>query len=176
MPGLILEGGTFRPIFSSGLMDALLDHDIMFDYVIGVSAGISDGVSYVSRQKGRNLDIMMQYRHDKRYLGAGNYLKCKSLFGLDFVYGEIPETLIPFDWETYRQYQGKVVIGVTNARTGEAEYLDGMQMDRKFTMLRATCALPLVFPAIPWNGQEYYDGGLRDPIPIRKALADGGKP
>ena len=173
MPGLILEGGTFRPIFSSGLMDALLDHDIMFDYVIGVSAGISDGVSYVSRQKGRNLDIMMKYRHDKRYLGAGNYLKCKSLFGLDFVYGEIPETLIPFDWETYRQYQGKVVIGVTNARTGEAEYLDGMQMDRKFTMLRATCALPLVFPAIPWNGQEYYDGGLRDPIPIRKALADG---
>ena len=47
MPGLILEGGTFRPIFSSGVMDALLDHDLMFDYVIGVSAGITDGFSYV---------------------------------------------------------------------------------------------------------------------------------
>lgn len=173
MPGLILEGGTFRPIFSSGLMDALLEHNIMFDYVIGVSAGISDGVSYVSRQKGRNLEIIMKYRRDKRYIGAGNYLKCRSLFGLDFVYGEIPDTLVPFDWETYLQYAGKVVVGVTNARTGEAEYLDGMRMDRKFTMLRATCALPMVFPPILLNGQEYYDGGLRDPIPIRKALADG---
>ena len=24
MPGIILEGGTFRPIFSAGVMDALL--------------------------------------------------------------------------------------------------------------------------------------------------------
>ena len=30
MPGLILEGGTFRPIFSAGVMYALLDNDIMF--------------------------------------------------------------------------------------------------------------------------------------------------
>ena len=38
MPGIILEGGTFRPIFSAGVMDALLDEDIMFPYMIGVSA------------------------------------------------------------------------------------------------------------------------------------------
>ena len=43
MPGIILEGGTFRPIFSAGVMDALLDEDIMFPYMIGVSAGICDG-------------------------------------------------------------------------------------------------------------------------------------
>ena len=51
MNAMVLEGGTFRPIFSCGVMDALLDHDINFDYVIGVSAGITDGVSYVSKQK-----------------------------------------------------------------------------------------------------------------------------
>ena len=66
MPGLILEGGTFRPIFSSGVMDALLDHDLMFDYVIGVSAGITDGFSYVSRQRGRNLEVARRFRNDKR--------------------------------------------------------------------------------------------------------------
>ena len=175
MPGLVLEGGTFRPIFSCGVMDAILAHDIMFDYVIGVSAGISDGVSYVSRQKGRNLEILTRFRHDKRYVGARNFLKCRSLFGLDFVYGEIPETLVPFDYDTYFQYQGKVLVGVTNARTGRAEYLDGLRADRQFTMLRATCAIPLLFPAIRLNGQEYYDGGLCDPIPIRKAILDGMK-
>ena len=83
MNGLVLEGGTFRPIFSSGVMDALLTEDIMLPYCIGVSAGIADGVSYISKQKGRNLDIITKYRNDKRYMGPGNYRKQKSLFGLD---------------------------------------------------------------------------------------------
>ena len=51
MPGIILEGGTFRPIFSAGVMDALLDEDIMFPYMIGVSAGICDGFSYIPNKR-----------------------------------------------------------------------------------------------------------------------------
>ena len=70
MPGLVLEGGTFRPVFSCGVMDALLDNDIMFDYVIGVSAGITYAASYLSRQRERNINILRQYRGDKRYFGA----------------------------------------------------------------------------------------------------------
>ena len=75
MPALVLEGGTFRPIFSCGVMDALLDHDLLFDYVIGVSAGITYAVSYLSRQRGRNLEVLRRYRNDKRYLGARNLLR-----------------------------------------------------------------------------------------------------
>lgn len=175
MPSLILEGGTFRPIFSCGVMDTLLDENIMFPYCIGVSAGISDGVSYLSRQKGRNLEIGLKYRNDKRYLGIGNYRTDRSLFGLDFVFGEIPKKLAPFDWETYRKYDGKVLVGVTNAITGQAEYKDGKEMDEDFTMLRATCALPVFFPAIKLDGQPYFDGGISDPIPIKKAIADGNE-
>ena len=69
MSSLILEGGTFRPIFSAGIMDALLDNDIMFPYCIGVSAGITNGFSYISKQKKRNYDILINHRHDKRYIG-----------------------------------------------------------------------------------------------------------
>lgn len=173
MPSLVLEGGTLRPIFSAGVMDALLDHDLMFPYCIGVSAGISNGISYISKQKRRNLEIMEKYRHDRRYIGYRNFLKSRSLFGLDFVFGEIPAKLIPFDTLTYRNYTGRLLVGVTNAHTGMAEYMDGMEADERWTMLRATCAIPLVFPAIELNGQKYYDGGLSDPIPIRKAIADG---
>ena len=89
MASLILEGGTFRPIFSAGVMDALLDNDIMFPYVIGVSAGICDGFSYVSRQRERNLQILMNHRNDPRYIGRQNLIKEKSLFGLNFVYNVI---------------------------------------------------------------------------------------
>ena len=62
MPGLVLEGGTFRPVFSCGVMDALLDNNIMFDYVIGVSAGITYAVSYLSRQRGRNICLLYTSR------------------------------------------------------------------------------------------------------------------
>lgn len=173
MPSLILEGGTLRPIFSAGVMDALLDNNITFPYCIGVSAGITNGVSYISKQKGRNLEVVTKYRNDNRYLSYRNFLRCKSIFGLDFVFDEIPNNLIPFDMDTYRKYPGKVLVGVTNAHTGKTEYLNGKDLDDKATMLRATCAIPLLFPVIKINGNEYYDGGLCDPIPIKKAIADG---
>ena len=175
MPSLILEGGTLRPIFTAGILDALLDNNISFPYCIGVSAGITNGVSYLSKQKGRNLEIIMKYRNDKRYLGYGNFLKCKSLFGLDFVFDEIPNKLVPFDMDTYKKYPGKVLVGVTNAKTGETEYLDGKELDDKATLLIATCAIPIFFPVIKINNNEYYDGGLCDPIPVRKAIEDGNK-
>lgn len=173
MPGLVLEGGSLRGIFSAGVMDALLEEDIMFPYCIGVSAGISNGISYLSRQPGRNLDVLLKYRHDSRYISRRNLLRCKSIFGLDFVFDEIPNRLVPFDWETFHAYKGTAYAGVTNARTGEAEYLNCLEMDEKCRILRATCALPLAFPAIELNGREYYDGGLSDSIPVRKSISDG---
>lgn len=175
MAGLVLEGGTFRPIFSCGVMDALLDNGIMFPYIIGVSAGITDAASYVSRQKERNLKVLEKYRHDKRYIGLGNFRKHRSLFGLDFVYDEVPNSLEVFDWDTYRKYDGTMLIGVTNAKTGQIEYMNGNEMDEKCTMLRATCAIPVLFPPIMINGVPYYDGGLAAPIPIKKAIMDGNE-
>lgn len=173
MTGLVLEGGTFRGIYSAGIMDAFLEEGIEFPYVVGVSAGISNGVSYVSKQFGRNIEIMDKYRNDKRYIGTGNYKKHKSLFGLDFVYGEIPQQLIPFDYETFRQYEGKCLVGVTNALTGKPEFLDAMDDNEDFNFLRASCAIPGYFPAIMINDTPYFDGGLASPICVKQALKDG---
>ena len=91
-------------------------------YMIGVSAGICDGFSYISKQRERNLKILMNHRNDKRYMGAGNLLKERSLFGLDFVYDTIPNKLYPFDWKTFNEYKGTIKVGVTNAWTGTVSY------------------------------------------------------
>lgn len=175
MASLILEGGTFRPIFSAGVMDALLDNNIMFPYCIGVSAGITNGFSYISQQQKRNYDILMNHRHDKRYIGARNFFKCKSLFGLDFAFDELPNKIYPFDWDTFYKYEGTLLVGVTNAKTGKTEYLNGMNLDKKCSMLRASCAIPLFFPPAIINGEEYFDGGICDPIPVLKAIEDGNE-
>jgi len=175
MPALVLEGGTFRPTFSCGVMDALLDSGVEFEYVIGVSAGISNAVSYLSKQTGRNLEILQKYRNDKRYLGFRNIFTDKSIFGRKFIYETIPQELIPFDNETFFANPAKFVVGVTNAKTGEMEYLDEKDPVNGFMALQATCALPIAFPPIYYNGKQYYDGGLVDSIPAQKALDDGNE-
>ncbi len=175
MGALILEGGTFRPIFSSGVMDALLDNDIHFPYVIGVSAGITDGFSYVSQQQKRNLDILVNHRHDKRYVGIRNYISDRSLFGLKFAYETIPNELYPFDWETFLNNPVTIKVGVTNVHTGQIEYLDGKKLDKQCNMLKATCAIPFAFPVITIDDKQYYDGGICDPIPVKKAIEDGNE-
>ena len=156
-------------------MDALLDHDIMFDYVVGVSAGITYAISYLSRQRVRNRDVLRRDRRDSRYLGVRNLPHDHSIFGTDFVFDTIPNQLIPFDWEAYHRYKGRILVGVTNAETGRAEYLDGAKLDRTCTMLRATCAIPLYFPAVQLSGGTFYDGGVADPIPIVRSLHDGNR-
>lgn len=170
---LILEGGTFRTVYTAGILDGFLESEIMFPYILGISAGAISACSYVSEQKNRTIRFISTYRNDKRYLGMRNFLTERSLFGLTFAYDTVPNQLDFFDWETFQSYEGSLLFGVTNAYTGEVEYLDGKTMDKGATILRATCAIPVLFPEIKLNDVPYYDGGLADPIPIHKAMADG---
>lgn len=115
--GLVLEGGALRTIFSSGVCDAFLNEKLpMPDYTIGVSAGIAYGVSYLSRQKRRNLQLLMHYANDRRYMGWGNFFdpRNRSYFGLKFAYDTIPNELVPFDYDTFEAYPGQVEAVVTN--------------------------------------------------------------
>lgn len=173
--GLVLEGGALRAIFSSGVCDALLDGNVMTDYVIGVSAGIAYGVSYVSRQPRRNLEVVTRYAPDKRYMGMNNLVdkSNRSYFGLKFAYDTIPNELIPFDYDTFAAYPGEVEAVVTNLNTGKADYLPVPRQDHESLLLQATCAMPLLFPIYRINGQHYLDGGAADSIPWQRALDQG---
>lgn len=173
--GLVLEGGALRAIFSSGVCDALLDGNVMADYVIGVSAGIAYGVSYVSKQSRRNLEVVTRFVRDPRYMGMSNLLnkENRSYFGLDFAYNVIPNQIIPFDYDTFQAFPGEVEAVVTNLNTGKAEYFPVPRYDRSPTLLRATCAMPLMFPIFELEGQPYLDGGVSDGIPWKHALEQG---
>lgn len=173
MPGLVLEGGGMRGLYTAGALDALLAHDIRFDYIVGVSAGATNAYSYISGQFGRNLEIVRKYRGDKRYFGIRNFLTERSIFGLQFSFEEIPRRLIPFDYDALEAFPGKMYVGATSVDTGKAEYFECRQDDGYFTLLRATCAIPVFFPMVEIGGRKYFDGGLGDPIPIDKALSDG---
>lgn len=177
--GLVLEGGASRALFSCGVMDALLEANINADFVIGVSAGIAYGTSYVSRQTGRNLELSVKYLHDKRYMGVRHLLnpKKRSYYNMDFAFREIPWKLVPFDFEAFREYSknSTVVAGLTNMDTGKIEYreLPTDDWDLHLRLLWASCSLPFLFQPEIIDGVPYMDGGICDPIPFRQALDSG---
>ena len=88
MTALVLEGGANRTYYTIGILDAFLDNGIEVDVLIGVSAGIANGISYISKQKGRSLQIGMKYVSDKRYMGIKHYFKKdnRSFYNIKFVF------------------------------------------------------------------------------------------
>jgi predicted patatin/cPLA2 family phospholipase len=177
--GLVLEGGASRSLFSCGVMDALLKEKIYAQYVIGVSAGIAYGTSYVSRQEGRNLELSLKYMHDSRYMGTRHIFnpKNRSYYNMDFVFRQIPEKLVPFDFEEFQKNSraGSSVAVLTNMYTGKAEYIKLADIDwtQHLKVLWASCALPILFQPEKIGESLYMDGGISDPIPFKKAFEDG---
>ena len=173
--GLVLEGGALRAIFSSGVCDGLLEGNVMDDYVVGVSAGIAYGVSYLSRQPRRNLEVVTRFANDRRYMGMNNLAdkENQSYFGLKFAYDPIPNELVPFDYDTFEAYPGQVEALMTNLNTGGAEYVEVPRRDKESLVLQASCAMPLMFPIYEIDGKPCLDGGVADSIPWQRALDQG---
>ena len=51
--GLVLEGGGMRGLFTAGILDVLMENNVTFDGVVGVSAGATFGCNFISHQIGR---------------------------------------------------------------------------------------------------------------------------
>ncbi len=173
--GLVLEGGGMRGVYTAGVLEYFLEEQLHFNYVVGVSAGASNAASYISRQKGRNEIVNIRFVKDWRYLGIRSFIKTKSAFGMDFIFDEIPNKLVPFDFQTFYNSGCKFLIGTTDCKTGKPTYFEKADLDEKFTVLRASCSLPLLSPIVNYKGYELLDGGLSDSIPIKKSIEDGNE-
>ncbi len=173
--GVVMEGGASRTIFSCGVTDALMDENIYPDYFVGVSAGVAYGVSYLTKQRGRNVEFTRKYMHEKRYMGIQHLLdpKKRCYYNLEFDFDEIPNRLVPVDYNALAAFPGPVLSVATNVRTGKAEYLQIPPHEIHWETTIASCSLPVLFPPVKLGKNYYLDGGLADPIPFRKALADG---
>lgn len=171
--GLVLEGGGFRGLYTVGVLDALEEGNIRFPYVIGVSAGACNGLSYVSGQTGRGYRINTAYTRDKRYCGLYPLLKEKSMFGMNYIFDTIPHELDPFDYDAFQAAAAEYVVGVTDVETGEPAYFGKEHLDHDCTVVRASSAIPCFSPMVEYCGRKYLDGGTSDPIPLQKAAEDG---
>ena len=167
----VLEGGATRGIFTSGALDYLMERDLYFSDVIGVSAGSCNAVDYVSRQPGRTRDCMIPTdKEGKYYYGIRDFVKEKSLMNMDLIFDKYPKELLPFDFETYFNSEINCQIVTTNCLTGKAEYMtEDSDNDRLMKLCRASSSMPLLTPIVNIDNVPYLDGGLADSVPIRRA-------
>ena len=170
---LVLEGGGLRGYYSSGVMEDFLEKDILFPYIIGVSAGAANALSYISGQTLRSRQIIENYVAEKDYVSKRNLLKMGSVFNFDYVFGTIPEKHVWFDWETFHAQNTRMLTGAMNCATGKTVWFEKDDLKAPFTVTRASCSMPFLSKIVEFNGYELLDGGTTDPIPIVKSIADG---
>lgn len=174
---MVLEGGATRGIFTSGVLDYLMERDFYTSHLIGVSAGSCNAVDYVSKQPRRTRDCMIPTDKSGQYIyGVRKFVKEKSLMNMDLIFDKYPNELLPFDYDAFFQSESVCEIVTTNCETGRAEYLQE-KSDRKRLMkiCRASCSLPLITPIVNVDNVPYADGGLADSVPIERALRLGNE-
>lgn len=173
--GLVLEGGGMRGVFTSGVLDAFMKHGLWFNYVVAVSAGACNGLSYMSRQPRRarisNIDMLAKYH----YISIKNFATKGCIFDPVLLYERFPNELIPYDYDAYFKSRATFEMVTTNCRTGCAEYLSehSGHRQRLLDICRASSSLPYVSKIVTVDGKPMLDGGIVDSVPVERAIATG---
>ena len=170
---IVLEGGGLRGAFTSGVLEYLLEKEFNFDRVIGVSAGACVGASYLSKQKGRNRKVNVEYPSDKRYMGFRHLVKTGSYFNMKFVFEELPLKLVPFDEQAFYKNPSEFDILTTSLNTGNSVVFTKSEiatigLDKA---LVASSSIPLLSKPVDIGGQLFFDGGVSNSIPVKYALS-----
>ena len=166
--GIVLEGGAMRGMFTAGVLDVLMEHDITFDGAVGVSAGAVFGCNLKSKQIGRAIRYNKRFAKDRRYCSLWSLLFTGDMFGAEFCYEKIPFHYDVFDLKTYRENPMPLYAVMTDVDTGRAVYKnlkEGSGIDMLY--FRASASMPIASRPVEVLGHRYLDGGMSDSIPLR---------
>ncbi len=174
--GIVDVGGGMRGVYSSGIYDCFLDEGFMADYCIGVSAGAANLITYIAGQRGRTLEFYREYPKRKDYMSLGNLIRKGVFLDLDYVYGTLSneggET--PLDYHAFKRSKVIFMAVATRGSDAKSHYFTSSDVHlNDYSILKATCALPVVCKNTAIGGEVYFDGGLSNPMPVEKAFRDG---
>ena len=166
--GLILEGGAMRGLFTAGILDVFLENGVVFDGIVGVSAGAAFGANYKSKQAGRVIRYNTAFARDKRYCSLSSLIKTGDLYNADFCYHELPEKLDRFDRQTFTNDPTDFFVVCTDVMTGKPVYKRLTTLDYdELEWMRASASMPLVSRIVSVGGYRLLDGGISDSIPVK---------
>ena len=166
--GLVLEGGAMRGMFTCGVIDVMMENNINFDGLSGVSAGAIFGCNYKSRQIGRGLRYNKKYGKDPRYCSIWSLLTTGDLYGEKFCYHEVMDVLDPIDKKTFEENTIDFYIVATDIENAVPRYYNCKTInDKSVSWIRASASMPLVSNVVKIDDYKLLDGGITDSIPYR---------
>ncbi len=171
--GLVLEGGGVRGAYTAGALGWLNDHDIRFDYGVGVSSGAAYLVCYWLRDTETGHKMAIEYAIDpenvglKAFLKEGHYVAYKHLFKDNFG-GKAHMDVTPL-----RDSHANIEFGLYDLEQGKTIYKGSEGLDNSYDLIRASCALPIASAVVEIDGHHYLDGGITKMIPIERSVEVG---
>jgi predicted patatin/cPLA2 family phospholipase len=165
--GLVLEGGAMRGLWTAGVIDVMMEHDIWPDGLIGVSAGAAFGCNYKSRQVGRAIRYNTKYARDSRYSGLKSWLTSGNYYNAEFGYHTMPKELDVFDDDAFNKNPMAFYVVCTDVLTGSPVYqLLSEATEETYDWIRASASMPLASKVVELQGRKLLDGGVADSIPL----------
>jgi predicted patatin/cPLA2 family phospholipase len=173
---LIVEGGGSRGVFSFGVIDSFIKASFNpFDIHLGVSNGAVVQLWYLLEASDYNLDKML-FSASRDYVRYTNLLFNKSIMNFEKLYQDANK-VFPIDFDRLQvNLEGKnFYVVVSDAASGEPEYIE-LSKENYINEMLATGSLPVLMKnAILLEGKRKYDGGITDPIPVQKAYEMGAR-
>ncbi|MCT4566011.1 MAG: patatin family protein [Maledivibacter sp.] len=171
--GLVLQGGGMRGVYTSGVLDFFMDKDLYFSYIIAVSAGACNAIAYITGKRGFGKKICIDYISNNKYISYKNLLTKGSIVDMDFIFDKVPNTLDPFDLDEIANCDNKFIIAATDCNNGNPVYIDVDNCNDIITAIKASSSVPFVTKTVGFEDMNLLDGGISDPIPIKKSIKDG---
>ena len=172
--GLILEGRGMRGIFTNVVLDNFMDRGIMFPYIIGVSAGACNALSYVSNQRGRAKYTNTDLLRERNYIGLKFLFTKRNIMDFDLLFHELPEKIYPYDYDALAKSKTRLEIVTTSCKTGNACYFEEKNDPKRvIDLVKASSSLPFVCPISNVDGEPMLDGGIANSIPLERAISQG---
>ena len=152
-----------RNSYTAACIVKLLQEEVEFGWVGGVSAGSSHTVNFLSRDPIRSEDSFVDFAKNPSFGGLGSLLRGTGYFNAEYIYEKAADQDMPFDWEAYRSNPAQVCISAARADTGETVYWGREDMptqDDLMVRVRASSTLPLIMPMRIIDGAPYVDGAM----------------
>jgi len=172
----VLSGGSVRGAAQAGMIRVLLEHGIVPDEVVGVSAGALNGTFLAANptvEQARLLEGVWRDVADRKPI-RGSFIRNVAAIVRgrpSFDNGDRLRALIAdhAPMEDLAQASVPCHVGTTDASTGQLSWwTSGPLVD----LLCATTAVPGVLPAVDLgDGTLHIDGGVVSNIPLRRALS-----
>jgi len=170
---LVLEGGSLRSLYTSGVLDVFMENGIRFELIIAVSAGALNAGNYIANHIGRSAKINILHSNDSNYYGYRQLIFYRRAFNFDYVFYSPMNDLYPYNEEALLNSQQRLLIAATNIETGNAEYFERNTYKELVQVLQASSSIPLLSQPVNIDGNFYLDGAIDDPIGLNKALSEG---